>query len=200
MELLALTNYNRVLYLQPSGLLLNSSKLDRLLAKSSKTLQMDRSTKVSVSPDSASILLLAPSEADFSNVRDQLASSQAPHTKLLARVLSEQNLIPASAANNRLVLESSYLRIKPQGSEVMSLASPASYLHFSDLSLPGPEYDIPRDVFLREAPGEGRSRDTWTGWYEKFRDLRMEVCGLDLEPMPGEAVKLPDVLGIDGHE
>ncbi len=199
-ELLALTDYNRILYLQPSGILLNSTKLDRLLATSPKNLSMDRSSISSKSRESRPLLLLAPSGADSSKAKDQLASGRVPNTDLLARVLSEQNLIPPSSDNDRLVLESSYLVTEPQSSEAMSPASSASYIHFSEFSLPGPEYDIPRDMFLREAPSEGHSRTLWASWYEKFRDLRMEVCGLDLEPMPREAAKAPDILDIDGHE
>jgi hypothetical protein len=194
-ELLALTDYNRILYLQPSGLLLNSTKLDRLLATSPKNLSMDRSTILSESREPRPLLLLAPSPAGFSKAQDQLASGRAPDTDL-----SEQNLIPPSSDNDRLVLESSYLVTEPQSSEATSLASSASYIHFSEFSLPGPEYDIPRDMFLLEAPSEGHSRILWASWYEKFRDLRMEVCGLDLEPMPREAVKPPEMLDIDGHK
>ena len=114
-------------------------------------------------------------------------------------LLSDQELISPSAADDQLVLESSYVQSELQESDITGLKSSTAYIHFSDSTLPGPEYDIPRDVFLREAPREGQTRKLWEGWYEKFRDLRMEVCGLDLEPMPREAVKPPEVPDTDGH-
>lgn len=199
-ELLALTNYDRILYLQTPGLLLNSTKLDHLLATSSKNLRTDESTKPPTSRDATSILLLAPSEAAFTQAHDRLGAEQAPDNELLTRPLSERNLITPPSDDNRLVLESSHMKTEPQESSAMISTSSASYLHFSDPALPGPEYDIPRDLFSRQAPRDGPTRRLWERSYEKFRDLRMEVCGLDLEPMPMRAGKPPDVLDTKGRE
>ena len=199
-ELLTLTEYNRILYLQPTGLLLSATELDRLLAKSSKNLWTESSGQGFTPRESTPLLLLAPSRAAFDKVHDRLAAEQTPDTALLAHLLSEQNLTPPFSADKRLVLESTYLQNELQDSEIRSLPSSASYVHFSDPALLGPEYDIPRELFLREAPTDSRARIIWARWYEKFRDLRMEVCGLDLEPMPRAAVKPLAALDTDGHE
>lgn len=143
--------------------------------------------------------MLTPSEVEFSETLAQLDAGQAPINEVLAHLLSAQNLLPPSSVDDRPVLASTYLQNELQESEITSLKSSTSYLHFSDPTLPGPEYDIPRDVFLRAGPRERQSRRLWESWYEKFRDSRMEVCGLDLEPMPREAVKPPDALNADGR-
>ena len=59
----------------------------------------------------------------------------------------------------------------------------AAYVHLSDPGIPGPEYDIPRQVYLRSRPQGAESRKVWEDLYELYRMRRMDICGLDLEPM-----------------
>ena len=62
--------------------------------------------------------------------------------------------------------------------------SQAGYVQLLDEDIKGPEYNIPRDVFLQSRPEPGEARTTWEALYEMYRTRRMNVCGLDLEPMP----------------
>ena len=196
-ELLALTDYKRILHLQPSGLLLNSTELDRLLASSSKNLsRADPSTMTSKSNTSKQPLLITPSREAFDRAREDITAKPIPDTELLPHLIQEQDRILPSSTIHRsdnLVFESSSFHTQPPSFDAESFLTSTSYVHFSDPDLPGPEYYIPHDLFLRRPPGDSEARMVWQSMYERFRDLRMSVCGLDLEPMPREEVKPPDV-------
>jgi hypothetical protein len=56
-----------------------------------------------------------------------------------------------------------------------------AYVIVEDEGLPGPEFDIPYGDWLSARPEEGEQRRAWEGVYERYRDARREVCGLDLE-------------------
>ena len=53
-----------------------------------------------------------------------------------------------------------------------------------DPNIPGPEYDVPRSLFLQSRPEEIEARKAWEELYEIYRLRRMDICGLDLEPIP----------------
>jgi len=195
--LLSLTNYNRILYLQPSGLLLNSTKLDGLLATSSKRPWAAQPAVASEAEISTRLLLITPSREDFNRAHNQLAAGPISDSELLARLMPEPNLLPPSSTDqnyNKLVAETPYLHSQSQNFDATSFLASTSYVHISDPNLPGPEYDVPHEVFFQEAPSESQSRRVWESMYERFRELRMNVCGLDLEPMPIEEAKQLSVL------
>ncbi|KAI9879611.1 MAG: hypothetical protein M1830_007971 [Pleopsidium flavum] len=195
--LLSLTSYNRILYLQPSGLLLNSTKLDGLLATSSKKAWAAQPASASDAEMSTRLLLVTPSKEDFNRAHDQLVAGSISDSQLLARLMPGREPLPASPADqeyNGIVAETSYLHNQAQDLNATSFLTSTSYVYFSDPNIPGPEYDIPHRLFLQDAPSESEARRVWESMYERFRELRMNVCGLDLEPMPREEPNETSVL------
>ena len=47
--------------------------------------------------------------------------------------------------------------------------------------MPGPEYDVPYSTRVKMRPLNTQADEAWSRLYERFRQQRMEVCGLDLE-------------------
>ena len=60
----------------------------------------------------------------------------------------------------------------------------AGYIRLSDPAILGPDYNIPRHVLLQSQPTVIQTGKTWLDLYELYRTRRMDVCGLDLEPVP----------------
>lgn len=56
-----------------------------------------------------------------------------------------------------------------------------TFVRLSDPELPGPEYDIPYADRVKLRPQDQQAEEMWSRLYERFRQQRMEVCGLDLE-------------------
>ena len=65
-----------------------------------------------------------------------------------------------------------------------------AYVIIEDEELPGPEFDIPYENWMRARPEAGEQRIAWEGVYERYREVRREVCGLDLETEIQEFGKL----------
>ena len=57
------------------------------------------------------------------------------------------------------------------------------YVHIEDPGVEGPEYDVQRPDFVRAMPSGKQARKAWEMVYERYRDARRDVCGLDLEPV-----------------
>lgn len=64
----------------------------------------------------------------------------------------------------------------------------AAYMRISDPGILGPEYDIPQNVWEQARPESPKERMIWEGIYSDYRAQRMAVCGLEVEPLPRNAV------------
>lgn len=80
-----------------------------------------------------------------------------------------------------VVYESQNLRNALEGFNVSVFEAATTYVRLSDPELPGPEYDVPYADRARIRPKNSEAREAWEKLYERFRQRRMEVCGLDLE-------------------
>ncbi len=149
---------------------------------------------------STSLLLLAPSQKPINRTNDQLAAASVLYSNTSPRLMLQQALVPRSSLGSHLVLETSELEDQPVDLDPTKFLTSMAYVHFSDPNLPGPAYDIPHDIFVRAAPRESKPRRVWESMYERFRDKRMNVCGLDLEPMPRENREPLTALDTDRHE
>ena len=58
-----------------------------------------------------------------------------------------------------------------------------AYVHIEDPGVEGPEYDVPRPDFVRAMPSGKEARKAWEIVYERYRDARTDICGLDLKPV-----------------
>ena len=61
-----------------------------------------------------------------------------------------------------------------------------AYVQFDDPGVAGPEFDVP-DAVLAQARPAGEAGRAWDKLYDEYRWLRMDVCGLDLEPLPASS-------------
>ena len=189
-ELYPLTNllaphyYNRVLYLKPAGLILDSTPLDLLftLPMESPILGLSAPTSTSeVSPPS--ILLLQPSKSTYQDISSFLPEGVYPDAEFL-------NLIPVESAptdaefHSRLLAKTSALDAESVAEfNATDFLEMTAYVHIEDPGVEGPEYDVPRPDFVRAMPSGKQARKAWESVYERYRDARRNVCGLDLEPV-----------------
>ncbi|KAI9850105.1 MAG: hypothetical protein M1838_006079 [Thelocarpon superellum] len=231
-HLLSMTRYKRLLYLAPSGLLLNPARLESFVLESS--LDQAIATLPAIDQISASqppsLMMIEPSEAEHARVnailsstpslRSSSSSSSSPSRQLLAllkRHYISSTLSVASSffyasgadsdEDSPLLLHTSTLRSSPPSNLNASMAMKSTgYIHMQHSSpftttstatatdeffLPGPEYDIPRSTLTQARPDHTNpeGQRLWDAAYERFREDRMAVCGLDLEPWVGPALR-----------
>lgn len=186
--LLSLSAYNRIIYLPPSGLVLDTSGLDHLF-----TLPMESDMLgISAGPEdegtSPSIVLLSPSKECFQATLSSLDPEKYDEdiylrkTPLLADLPEDQV---------HVVAKTSGLRFEDDKFDAASFMDNTSYVQISDANILGPEYDTPRQLLASARPEKPEPKKAWLEVYEKYRERRMDVCGLDLEPAPKSADKAP---------
>lgn len=216
-NLLSLTTFNRIIYLQPSGIILDATPLDLLF-----TLPMSDDQKPILgltSPipslaDRPAILLLEPSRRNYEDTVAALPEGAYPDTDFLTLVHTiaaasssvsspEENSQQHTSPN--LLAESSSLHHTPSSSQLNAtlFLQTTGYVHFQDEGVKGPEYEV-SIAFRDAAPRGNEERRAWEGAYERFREGRMGVCGLDLEvemtmPEEGDDVDITEG-GEDGGE
>ena len=176
--------YNRVLYLKPTGMILGSTPLDLLF-----TLPMDSPILGLSAPTSSSetsppsILLLQPSKSTYRHISSSLPEGAYPDTEFLNLIHVES--APTDAKfHTRLLAETSALDaesvVEFNATEFLELTG---YVHIEDPGMEGPQYDVPRPDFVRAMPSGKQARKAWESVYERYRDARKDICGLDLEPV-----------------
>ncbi len=92
-----------------------------------------------------------------------------------------------TAEQNDLAAKTSRIALESDSFNATQFFEAASYVQLTDPTLPGPEFDLPRELLLRARPKQLQRRKAWETIYEIFRQQRMNICGLDLEPYPVEA-------------
>ncbi|KAL8670810.1 MAG: hypothetical protein Q9168_004671 [Polycauliona sp. 1 TL-2023] len=182
--LLSLTAYNRVIHLIPSGLVLDTSGLDHLftLPMESDLLGISAGTKDEAA--SPSVVLLKPSRDALHTTIESLSASKYDEEDFLSRVPLLSDL-PEDQVH--IVAKTSSLKLEGDNFNVTAFLGSTSYVHMSDPEILGPEYDTPRHILASVVPKKTEPERAWREVYEKYRELRMDVCGLDLEPMPKPA-------------
>ncbi len=188
-NLLGLVHYNRILFLRPSGLILDSTPLDLLF-----TLPMEKPLLGLSAPEDESmqpaILLFQPTKETYLDMMSSLPEGAYPDSEFLQRVPNT----PAPADGESpmtLLAQTSGLDDVDAQFDATDFFDTTAYIRLSDLDLPGPEYDIPRQSYVRAMPRSKQARKAWEGVYERFRDARMAVCGLDLEAVEASDVVAP---------
>ena len=174
--LLSFTSYDRILVLPTPGLLLNASLADSLLLK-----------KATSAFDTSSIsTVLQPNKGSYQvAVAGLRASAQTSALELKSH--SQKPLLQrVSRSMDPTILRASSLSHPKEFSNVTEAWEQAAYINLDDFEHEGigPEYDIPRSMMQAARPKQAEMRDIWDDVYESYRVRRMNVCGLDLEPMP----------------
>jgi hypothetical protein len=86
-----------------------------------------------------------------------------------------------SLSMGNVVFESQDLRNAADGFNATAFEQATTFVRLSDPEIPGPEYDIPYSEKVKLRPQNEEAQEAWSKLYERFRQRRMEVCGLDLE-------------------
>lgn len=176
--LLSLTAFEHILYLRPSGLVIDASALDAVFA-----LRPNASVTAFADPSAAlpPVILLTPSADAFDAAIATLRSGSLSET---AHLLATTHFLPPPPLLPPLSAQTSTLRLADPSFDADTFLSEIGYVEVDDPEILGPDYDVPRNVFLRSRPGGLEARRAWEEVYERYRMRRMDVCGLDLEPMP----------------
>ena len=181
--LFSLTRFDRLMYLRPSGLILDSSHLDDLFTipmnTSLATLSVG-SGRVRMPP---SIILLKPSMERYHGFAASLSAGEYSEESFLQGTPRIGDNPPITGGESgRLLATTSALQLEGEDFNATSFFASTSYVQIQDPAMPGPEFDAPRDAFLRARPSGFQARGAWEDVYEKYRMKRMDICGLDLEP------------------
>ena len=174
--LLSFTAFERILVLPKPGLLLDASLADSLLLKKTS----------SAFESSSSFTVLQPNKGSYQvSVAGLRASAKStasePQTDLQKPMLHQP-----SRSTNPAILRSSSLSHPKEVSNVTEAWEQAAYIKLDDFEHYdlGPEYGLPWSMVQGSRPKQAEMRAVWNDVYESYRVRRMNVCGLDLEPMP----------------
>lgn len=182
-SLYSLVDYERILYLQGPGVLLDASALDSLLAFS-KSAPMAAYPATPERKDlSTSLLMIHPSQESFRQLKASRASRATTDVQLFRSTFAapESLISEWSLSMGNVVYESQKLRDAPAGFNATAFEEATTFVRLSDPELPGPEYDVPYAERVKLRPQNAQADEAWSRLYERFRQQRMEVCGLDLE-------------------
>lgn len=164
-------------------MLLDASALDSLLAFSKSEPMAAYPATPERKDLSTSLLLIHPSRESFRQLKASRSSRPVKDIDLFREAFAapESLISDWSLSMGNVVYESQKLRDAIDGFNATIFEQATTYVRLSDPELPGPEYDVPYYDRAKLRPKNGQARDAWEKLYEKFRQRRMEVCGLDLE-------------------
>ena len=174
---LSLTKFDRLLYLQPQGLLINSARIDDLFWTQTNS---SVTSFISKAQSYQEAFLIRPSASKFSTAAASLhnITSETAWGKL-GIDYKEAPSILTSTTTIRM-----YTREEAENFTPKYFQDSTGYVRFSDPGAPRPSYDIPNSILERVRPKLDGPRRVWNNLYDKYRSDRMNVCGLDLEPLP----------------
>ncbi|RMZ68002.1 glycosyltransferase family 8 [Pyrenophora seminiperda CCB06] len=176
-------DYERILYLQGPGVLLDASALDSLLAFSKSEPMAAYPATPERTDMSTSLLLIHPSQQSYNQLRTLRASAPTSDLNMFRKTFSVPDALISewSLSMGNVVYESQKLRDATDGFNATAFEKATTFVRLSDPELPGPEYDVPFAERARLRPKNEEAQEVWSKLYERFRQQRMEVCGLDLE-------------------
>ena len=128
-----------------------------------------------------SIILLQPSNDAFQSMLSSLPTGGYREDGVLEKIplLSD---MPEDQVH--VLARTSDLRFEDRDFSSKEFLEETSYVQFSDSTILGPEYDIPRSSISSAIPKDEQPKKAWKDVYERYREKRMDICGLDLEPVP----------------
>ncbi|KAI9706770.1 MAG: hypothetical protein M1820_004740 [Bogoriella megaspora] len=184
-SLFALSEYDRVMYLQPPGHIFDAGSLASVLAFSPQAPLMSLQSRASPSERSLEMLLVNPSMPSYRH----LATRNAKHAEDDLSLL--QSSFPYTQdthtlANAAYLPYTSDLRAATEDFNSTAFLDEASYIRIVDAELPGPEFDVPYPDRVAARPRVPDAEAIWSRVYDGFRVGRMSICGLDLEPLRRE--------------
>ncbi|KAL8717631.1 MAG: hypothetical protein Q9181_008300, partial [Wetmoreana brouardii] len=139
--LLSLSAYHRVVYLPPSGLVLDSSGLDHLFTLPMESEILGISAGSEDERNSPSIVLLRPSKEAFQVTLSSLPSNGYDEDEFLSKIPLLADL-PEDQVH--VVAKTSGLRFEDDAFDAVEFLDSTSYVQISDPDMLGPEFDTPR--------------------------------------------------------
>ncbi|EKG11084.1 hypothetical protein MPH_11827 [Macrophomina phaseolina MS6] len=183
-SIFSLIDFDRLLYLAPPGVIVDSLALDALLAFSPPRKLAALPEDPTASRISTNLLLIQPSSSTFKELSSVRAESDLDDKTLFQKYFeTSTSLLPPTAEDDTtLYFESPELRMldDPESFNSTHFLSSTAYVRLTDPELPGPEYDVPYGRMVQLRPKEDEPRWVWEKLYFKFRGGRMDICGLDL--------------------
>ena len=180
--LMSLLAFNRLIYLRPSGIISDSGQLDLLFTLPMDTPILGISSTSHKENEDVSIVIMQPSAKSYTEIVNTISAEDYSDTYFLKGI---QAMTDFAEDQVHLVAKTSSLRLEDDVFSVDEYLENTAYIQLSDPELPGPEYDIPPRRFLSAKPTAIGPGKAWERSYEIFRERRMDVCGLDLEPLEG---------------
>jgi hypothetical protein len=182
----SLVDFERIIYLQGPGVLLDASALDSLLAFS----KSETIAALPATPErtelSTSMLIVHPSQESFQQLKKARAEKALSDLDLFRITFPGPESLMAewSLSMGHLYYESQTLRDPVDEFNATAFEESTTFVRLLDSGIPGPEYDIPYSDRVKLRPKNLQAEEIWSRLYEDFRQQRMDVCGLDLEYMP----------------
>ncbi|MCJ1323853.1 hypothetical protein MMC10_000514 [Thelotrema lepadinum] len=177
-SLFSLVDFDMVLHLSPSGFVTNAVALDNLFSPSTNSSSI-HFVGSEDKADEPMAFLMSPSTITYQR------ATEKPSTAISAREFAAVSGSVPDASE--IFFASSSLRSRDYAARSIDnegTLSRVGYVRFADPEILGPEYDIPYQTWVEARPSSGSARRTWESLYEQYRTQRMNVCGLDLEPLP----------------
>ena len=178
--LLSLTSFNRIIYLIPSGLIIDSTQLDLLFTLPMDTPVLRISATGHEENAETSIVILEPAKKAYDDFITALPVESYSDVEFLKGAPAMTDFAEDQV---HLVSRTSTLRLAEESFNAESFLEATGYIHLSDAARPGPEYYLSGTMLSMARPSTSEARKTWERTYELFRERRMEFCGLDLEPL-----------------
>ena len=179
-SLLSLTSFDRIIYLIPSGLIIDSTQLDLLFTLPMDTPVLAISATSHEENAETSLVILEPSKRAYDDFIEALPVESYSDVKFLQRAPAMTDFAEDQI---HLVTRISTLRLAEESFSADNFLEATGYVHLSDAARPGPEYYLSGAMLSMARPSRSEARKAWETTYELFRERRMEFCGLDLEPL-----------------
>lgn len=189
------TKYSRVLYLDPSGMVLRH--FDELLfnappAPVAGIRAYWRSQKQQAeAPLSSHLLLIEPSQLELERVekilnRDPKISPMGLVNRLYAShaLILPQHPYDTLISEFRIDSHERYVLGGEENWDPAAIYEESYYVSFEDEEAPRPWHIWPKGVEERVRPKRSDDEKVWKALYSRWARQRMDVCGLDLEPLP----------------
>lgn len=183
--LLSLSVFSRLIYLRPSGLIMDSANLDLLFSLPMESAILGISGNSVEEFTLPSIVIFEPSIAAYNDVLSSISIETYSDDEFLRHIPQ----ISGVAEEGHLIAKTSAISLENSEFTATDFFKSVSYVHLSDPDFPGPEFDIPSQTVVRARPKLPQHRVIWEMVYEIFREQRMSICGLDLEPFPASVSK-----------
>ena len=182
LHLLSLVWFHRLIYLPPSGLLLNADPLDLLF-----TLPMENRAMLGLADplsliNEVDVLLIEPTKDLLRETSSSLPEGAYLDREFMEKIHTTPAPMPSGQDTINLLAETGPLMEVDAQFNATKFMEETAYVRIKDEGLPGPEYGAPGEKLRYAMPKDTEARQAWETVYERFREMRMDVCGLDLEP------------------